>query len=239
MLSEKFVCSGARFVADSAGLMGMIKNHNNKLNQMNQLKIEDKGKCTAAVTSVKLKFWQMRKGILQACLLLTTHHSNGMALGLTWQRQNRRRGKSSDKNTGPITTTKEETKVRQETYQNKGNSREPAVHPASDYRHATTGQRYANGRQQCILECDDDSFVKTEILKILRPTSYVCNETDFIAYSKCYHQVYEDDKDECESGDKCLPYKTTMINYYYERRRSSKNVSWEEAVQVVLNNLCQ
>uniref|UniRef100_A0A915JFP8 Hexosyltransferase n=2 Tax=Romanomermis culicivorax TaxID=13658 RepID=A0A915JFP8_ROMCU len=96
---------------------------------------------------------------------------------------------------------------------------------------------YANGRQQCILECDDDSFVKTEILKILRPTSYVCNETDFIAYSKCYHQVYEDDKDECESGEKCLPYKMTMINYYYERR--SKNISWEEAVQVVLNNLCQ
>uniref|UniRef100_A0A915IPM7 Uncharacterized protein n=1 Tax=Romanomermis culicivorax TaxID=13658 RepID=A0A915IPM7_ROMCU len=72
---------------------------------------------------------------------------------------------------------------------------------------------FANGRYQCILDCDNNSVLKSEILKLLRPTSYVCNETDFIAYSKCYRQVYEDDVDECESGDKCLPYKTTMMNY--------------------------
>uniref|UniRef100_A0A915KQL1 Uncharacterized protein n=1 Tax=Romanomermis culicivorax TaxID=13658 RepID=A0A915KQL1_ROMCU len=98
---------------------------------------------------------------------------------------------------------------------------------------------YANGRQQCILECDNDSFLKTQALKLLRPTSYICNETDFITYSKCYRQVYEDDVDECESGDKCLPYKTTMIDYAYRNRKRVQNISWQNAAQVVLNNLCQ
>uniref|UniRef100_A0A915J6J5 Uncharacterized protein n=1 Tax=Romanomermis culicivorax TaxID=13658 RepID=A0A915J6J5_ROMCU len=98
---------------------------------------------------------------------------------------------------------------------------------------------YANGRHQCISECDSNSVLKTEILKLLRPMSYICNETDFIAHSKCYRQVYEDDVDECESGDKCLPYKTTMIKYVHERRRGIQNSSIEDAVQFVLNNLCQ
>uniref|UniRef100_A0A915J8K7 Uncharacterized protein n=1 Tax=Romanomermis culicivorax TaxID=13658 RepID=A0A915J8K7_ROMCU len=30
-----------------------------------------------------------------------------------------------------------------------------------------------------------------------------------------------------------------MIIYYYDRRRSIKNASWEESVQILLDNLCQ
>uniref|UniRef100_A0A915KXN1 Uncharacterized protein n=1 Tax=Romanomermis culicivorax TaxID=13658 RepID=A0A915KXN1_ROMCU len=93
---------------------------------------------------------------------------------------------------------------------------------------------YANGRQKCILKCSNDSFLKTEVLKLLRPTSYICNETDFIAQSKCYRQVYEDDVDECESGDKCLPYKTNLINYVHEKTRRTGNISWEEGIQYVI-----
>uniref|UniRef100_A0A915KHG1 Uncharacterized protein n=1 Tax=Romanomermis culicivorax TaxID=13658 RepID=A0A915KHG1_ROMCU len=61
----------------------------------------------------------------------------------------------------------------------------------------------------------------------------------FIAYSKCYHQVYEDDIDKCESGEKCLPYKTAMIDYAYEKGRRIDKIPWQEALQLVFNNLCQ
>uniref|UniRef100_A0A915IMS6 Uncharacterized protein n=1 Tax=Romanomermis culicivorax TaxID=13658 RepID=A0A915IMS6_ROMCU len=63
-------------------------------------------------------------------------------------------------------------------------------------------------------------------------------QLDFIAQSKCYGQVYEDDVDECESGDKCLPYKTNMINYVHEKMRRTGNISWEEGIQYVTRIIC-
>uniref|UniRef100_A0A915L8T9 Uncharacterized protein n=1 Tax=Romanomermis culicivorax TaxID=13658 RepID=A0A915L8T9_ROMCU len=62
---------------------------------------------------------------------------------------------------------------------------------------------------------------------------------DFIAQSKCYRQVYEDDVDKCESGDKCLPYKTNMISFIHEKMRRADNISLEDGIEYVTSNLCQ
>uniref|UniRef100_A0A915K3E1 Uncharacterized protein n=1 Tax=Romanomermis culicivorax TaxID=13658 RepID=A0A915K3E1_ROMCU len=40
--------------------------------------------------------------------------------------------------------------------------------------------------------------------------------TDFIRNIKCYHEVYNQEMDNCESGDKCLPYKTAIKNLTQE-----------------------
>uniref|UniRef100_A0A915K3P6 Uncharacterized protein n=1 Tax=Romanomermis culicivorax TaxID=13658 RepID=A0A915K3P6_ROMCU len=98
---------------------------------------------------------------------------------------------------------------------------------------------YGNQGQQCVSKCSNESPYKQEMLEVLRPTSYICDESDFIAYSNCYRQVYEDDVDQCESREKCLPYKTVMINFFYEGRTSIRTMSQSQDIEFILNSLCR
>uniref|UniRef100_A0A915HJJ4 Uncharacterized protein n=1 Tax=Romanomermis culicivorax TaxID=13658 RepID=A0A915HJJ4_ROMCU len=115
--------------------------------------------------------------------------------------------------------------------------------------------RFGSQRQQCVYKCSNESANRQEILEILRPTSYICNESgmnpmlilnnvqnasakactlkppfdctfghNFIRNTECYREVYDQDLDDCESRDKCLPYKTAVKNQRLEDLREWPSV---------------
>uniref|UniRef100_A0A915KSS1 Uncharacterized protein n=1 Tax=Romanomermis culicivorax TaxID=13658 RepID=A0A915KSS1_ROMCU len=67
---------------------------------------------------------------------------------------------------------------------------------------------------------------------------------DFIDRSKCYRHVYDSDVDQCESGEKCLPYKISSFNLLQKSKNEtysvemSQNEEMVEMLRKMLEHVC-